>query len=81
MLFLGAGDPIVMADAVRKGVEFRCHMFDVLIFPLGDLSKGEHTHAIQHALHHRPDPVNLFEIVFLGRAGFSCAASGGRWDM
>ena len=41
-------------------------MFDVLILPFGDLAKREHAHTIQDPLHHRSDPMNLLEIVFLG---------------
>lgn len=73
MLLLGAVDPIVVSDAIGERVEFRCHVFDVLFLPLGDLPEREHPHAIEDALHHRADPVDLFEIVFLGRVTFSCA--------
>lgn len=73
MLLLRAGDPVVVPDAIGECVEFRRHVFDVLILPLGDLPEREHPHAIEDALHHRADPVDLFEIVFLGRVTFSCA--------
>lgn len=66
MLFLGAGDPIVVSDAIWEGVEFRGHMFDVLLLPFGDLAEREHAHTIQDPLHYRPDAVDLLEIVLWG---------------
>lgn len=66
VLFLGAGDPIVVPDAIREGVEFRRHMLDVLLLPFGDLPKGKHAHAIQHALHHGSDAMNLLQVILLG---------------
>ena len=77
MLLLGAGDPVVVANAIREGVELRRHVFDVLVLPLGNLPKGEHAHAIQHSFHHRSDPVDLFQIVLLMRPCFSSTSPGG----
>ncbi len=77
MLLLGAGDPVIVADAVRERVEFRRHLLDVLIFPFGDLSEGKHAHAIEYTFHHRSDAMDLLEVVFLSRPMFTRAPSGG----
>lgn len=65
MLLLRVGDPIIPFNALRIGIELLGDLCDVFRLPASNLDKGTGAHLIEGVCKGRPDPKDLFEIVFL----------------
>src|SRR3569832_80780 len=65
VLFLGIGDPIVSFNTFRIGLELLGDLLDIVLFPTRDLDKRAGAYLIESLRKGRPDPMELFEIVFL----------------
>lgn len=65
MLLLGIRDPIIPSNTLRIGIEFLGNLLDIFWFPTSNLDKRARPHFIEGLCEGRPDPIDLFEIVFL----------------
>ena len=67
MEFLGSTHPVVPVDPVRERPS-QCggDEFDIIGGEVGDLPECEDVHAVEHLLQHRPDSVDLLEVVWFG---------------
>ena len=64
MLLLGIGDPFFPFNALRIGLEFLGDLLDIFLFPASNLDEGTGAHLLKSLCKGRPDPVDLFEIIF-----------------